>query len=93
MGRVQWVNSIINGMFFYSFRIYAWPNSLLKLVDRRIKNFICVADLDQQKICIVKWSTICILMEKGRLGLIDVITIYKTTYLKLSWNFLYFDDT
>lgn len=40
MGRVQLVKSIIQGMMVYSFHVYLWPVSLLKSLDRSIRNFI-----------------------------------------------------
>lgn len=40
LGRVQLMNSIIHGMVAYNFRVYVWPISLLKAVDKWIINFI-----------------------------------------------------
>lgn len=40
MGWVQLVKSVIHGILTYSFHIYAWPISLLKIIDRWIRNFI-----------------------------------------------------
>lgn len=33
MGRVLLVQSVIHGMLIYSFKIYAWPASLIKMID------------------------------------------------------------
>lgn len=40
MGRFQLVKSIIHVMLVYSFHVYAWPVSLLKTLDKWIRNFI-----------------------------------------------------
>lgn len=49
MGRVQLIKSIIHGMDLYSFHVYAWPRSLLKYLDRCIKNFIWSGDVSIRK--------------------------------------------
>jgi len=49
MGRVQLVKSIIHGMLVYSFHIYRWPQSILKLLDRWIKIFVWSGDIFTRK--------------------------------------------
>jgi len=60
MGRDQLVKSIIHGMLVYSFHIYHWPQNILKLLDRWIKNFVWSGDIYTLKICTVKWNTVCL---------------------------------
>lgn len=40
MGRVELVRLVIQGMLLHSFHAYAWPASLLKHIDKCIRNFI-----------------------------------------------------
>ena len=40
MGMVQLAKSVISSMLFYSFSVYMWPQSLLKMLERWIHNFI-----------------------------------------------------
>ena len=40
MGRVQLVQSVIQGMTLHSFMVYPWPISLLKNLDAAIRNFV-----------------------------------------------------
>jgi hypothetical protein len=50
MGRVQLVQSVIHGMLLYSFKIYSWPRSLIKLLDSCIRNFVWSGSIDTKKI-------------------------------------------
>ena len=59
MGRVQLVNSVIQGMLMYNFFVYAWPASILKQLDSWIRNFVWSRDAMQRKIIIVAWHKIC----------------------------------
>jgi hypothetical protein len=39
-GRVQLVKSVIQSMMIYSISVYSWPVSLIKEVEKNIRNFI-----------------------------------------------------
>ena len=39
-GRVALVNSVIYGSFLHSFMVYKWPTSLLRRMEKAIRNFI-----------------------------------------------------
>lgn len=49
MGRIQLVKSMVLSMLLYSFQVYSWPVSLLKSVDRYMKNFIWSGCTDVKK--------------------------------------------
>lgn len=40
MGRVKVIKSVVHSMLIYSFHVYPWPISLLKMVDKWIRNFV-----------------------------------------------------
>ncbi|CAJ2645555.1 unnamed protein product [Trifolium pratense] len=85
-GRVQIVKSIIHGMLIYSFMIYAWPISLLKDVDRWIRNFIWSGNVDQRKLVNVAWDKVCTPTNEGGLGLRSLRHINEAANLKLCWE-------
>ncbi|GAU25788.1 hypothetical protein TSUD_222460 [Trifolium subterraneum] len=85
-GRVQIVKSIIHGMLIYSFMIYAWPISLLKDVDRWIRNFIWIGNIDQRKLVTVAWDKVCAPTNEGGLGLRSLRHINEAANLKLCWD-------
>lgn len=54
-GRVQLVKSVIQGMLIHTISIYAWHVSLLKDLEKCIKNFIWSGDIDKRKLVTVSW--------------------------------------
>lgn len=88
MGRAQLVNSVISGMLLYSFNIYLWPVSLIKTVDRWIKNFVWSGDVSVKKVVTVTWSKVCSPIYEGGLGLRSIRAINRAALLKLSWELI-----
>lgn len=88
MGRVQLVKSVIHGMLVYSFHIYSWPLALIKHLDQCIRNFIWSGDIYTRKVVTVAWSTMCLPLSEGGLGLRSLRSINDLAMLKLSWDIL-----
>lgn len=86
MGRIQLVKSIIRGMLSYSFHVYAWPVSLLKLIDKWIRNFIWSGDILTKKVVTVAWSKLCCPTIEGGVGLRSIRSINESSMLKLAWE-------
>jgi hypothetical protein len=85
-GRIQLVKSVIHSMLIYSFCIYAWPISLIKDLEKWIKNFIWSGDISQRKLVTVAWKKICKPFSDGGLGLRSLVTLNDATNLKLCWD-------
>ncbi|CAL0334765.1 unnamed protein product [Lupinus luteus] len=92
MGRVELVRSVIHSRLAYSFHFYAWPVTLLKELDRKLRNFIWAGDTIVKKICTVAWQKICAPINMGGLGLKSIKFMNKATLLKLSWLMLSSDQ-
>lgn len=88
MGRVQLVNSVIQGMLMYNFFVYAWPASILKQLDSWIRNFVWSRDAMQRKIIIVAWHKICCPKADGGLGIRSMVTLNRATMIKLAFEFI-----
>ncbi|KAL5147132.1 putative ribonuclease H protein [Glycine soja] len=86
------VNSIINGMLAYSFKVYSWPRSMIKDLDSCIRNFVWVGNPNQRKICTVKWQKVCNPLAEGGLGLRQISAINNAAALMLSWDFIHSKD-
>lgn len=86
MGKVQLVKSIIHGMFVYSLHVYAWPSSLLKSIDRWIRNFIWSANMLTKNLCIVAWKKLCCSYEEGGLNIRSIKSINEAAMLKLAYD-------
>jgi hypothetical protein len=58
-GRVQLVRSVIQSMLIYSISLYSWPVSLLKDIEKSVRNFIWSGDIDRRKLVTISWKKIC----------------------------------
>jgi len=52
-GRVQLVSYVIQSMLIHSIYIYSWPISLLKDIERWVRNFIWSGDPEKRKLMTV----------------------------------------
>jgi len=85
-GRIQLVKSVVHGMLIHSFSVYSWPVSLIRDIERCIKNFIVSGDITKRKLVTISWKKICKSYEEGGLGLRSLITINEAYNLKNCWN-------
>lgn len=75
MGRIQLVKSVVTSMLLHSFHIYLWPISLLKFLERCIKNFIWSGDVYARKLVTVPWSKVCSASVSGGLNIRSLRTL------------------
>lgn len=87
-GRVQLVKAVVQSMLTYSITLYSWPVSLLKDLEKCIKNFIWSGDLDKRKLVTVSWKKVCRPVAQGGLNLRSLITLNKASNLKLCWSMI-----
>lgn len=65
-GRVQLVQSVIQGMMVYTMMVYHWPKKILHKLEMHINNFFWTVDIHKWDAVIVKWKPTCkSLVEKG----------------------------
>jgi hypothetical protein len=50
-GRVQLVRAVIQSMLIYSISLYSWPRSLIKQIEKGLKNFIWSGDVEKKETC------------------------------------------
>lgn len=55
-GRVCLVNSVISASFIHSFMVYKWPSSLIKFMEKRIRNFVWTGSVASKKLISVSWD-------------------------------------
>lgn len=65
-----------------------WPISLLKSLDRSIRNFIWSGNASQRKLVTVSWQKMCSPSSAGGVGLRSLRSINEAALLKLAWNVL-----
>jgi hypothetical protein len=57
-GRVQLVRAVVQSMLIYSISIYSWPESLLKDIEKNMRNFIWSGDIEKRKLVTVSWKNV-----------------------------------
>ncbi|WJX14219.1 hypothetical protein P8452_04514 [Trifolium repens] len=88
-GRVQLVRSVIQSMLTYSISIYSWPVSLIKNIEKCIRNFIWSGEIDKRKLVTTAWKKVCRPFSQGGLNLRSLNTLNKASNLKLCWTLLH----
>ena len=87
-GRVQFVKSVIQSMFTHTMSVFSWPTSLLREIEKWIKNFIWIGDINKRKLVTVAWKKVCVDTEEGGLGIRSLICLNQATNLRLCWELL-----
>ena len=77
----------------YSISIYSWPVSLIKELERGIRNFIWSSDKDNRKMVTVAWKKMCRPMKQGGLSLRSLQSLNSATNLHLCWTLLKSDKS
>ncbi|WJX41072.1 hypothetical protein P8452_28481 [Trifolium repens] len=75
-------------MLLYSFKIYSWPRSLIKLLDSCIRNFVWSGSIDTKKLVTLSWDKVCTPVSSGGLGLRRLKDMNKAGCIKLCWELL-----
>ncbi|KAM1304224.1 hypothetical protein ACFX2F_021920 [Malus domestica] len=88
-GRLQLINSVIQGILVYSFQIYAWPTNLLREVQGWIRNFFWSGDPLKRGMPLIAWSSCCKLKDEGGLGIRDLFESNRSLLLKRCWDVIY----
>jgi len=52
-------------MLTHTISIYSWPVSLLREMEKWIKNFIWSGDVQKRKLVTVAWKKVCVSYEDG----------------------------
>ncbi|KAK2664738.1 hypothetical protein Ddye_003312 [Dipteronia dyeriana] len=87
-GRVTLIKSVITGSFVHSFMIYQWPSSLLRLVNRKLRNFLWTGSCEETKLIRVACGRCCKPYSQGGLGLKDLGLLNDSLVKKLTWKFM-----
>jgi hypothetical protein len=85
-GRVQLVKAVIQGMLIHSIAVYSWPVSLLKDLEKYIKNFIWSGDISKRKLVTVSWKKVSLPYDQGGLGIRSLIRLNEAANLRLYWT-------
>jgi hypothetical protein len=62
-------------MLTYSISIYSWHVSLLKELEKCIRNFIWSGDIEKRKLVTISWKKLCRPLSQGGLNLRSLISL------------------
>jgi len=82
------VKAIIQGMLIHTITIYDWPISLIKEIEKNIRNFIWSGDVSKRKLLTVSWKHVCKPTSEGGLGIRSISAINQAANLRLCWNMM-----
>jgi len=88
-GRIQLVRYVIQRMLMYSIFIYSWLCSLIKDVEKWIRNFIWSGDVEKRKLITISWKKICRPLSQGGLSLRSLKDLNTSTNLNFVWRTLF----
>jgi hypothetical protein len=84
--RVQLVRAVVQSMLIYSITLYSWPTSLIKEIEKNVRNFVWSGDVDKRKLVTVSWKKVCRPLSQGGLNLKSLSSLNKASNLKLCWT-------
>ena len=90
-GRVQLIKSVAQSMLLHCLSIYSWPISLIKDLERWMRNFLWSGDINQKKLVTVAWHKVCKPLKEGGLGITSLSNINEAGNLKLCWEVIQSD--
>jgi len=92
-GRIQLVKPVIQNMLQHTMSIYFWPISLLKDIERWIRNFIWSGDTEKKKLITVSWKKVCSNFDEGGLSIKSLIWLNEANNLKFDWDMIQLDES
>jgi hypothetical protein len=75
-------------MLTYSISLYSWHVSLLKELEKCIRNFIWSGEIDKRKLVTTSWKKVCRPLSQGGWNLRSLVSLNKASNLKLCWTLL-----
>jgi hypothetical protein len=71
----------------YSITLYSWPTSLIKNIEKFVRNFIWSGDVDKRKLVTISWKKVCRPYSQGGLNIRSLSKLNKASNLKLCLSF------
>lgn len=86
--RICLVESVIMSSLVHSMMSYRWPGSLLKDIDKVMRNFIWSGNIHKRGSIHVAWSHCCAPKIEWGLGLRSVVIMNEAYLFLLAWDII-----
>ncbi|XP_058747188.1 uncharacterized protein LOC131620199 [Vicia villosa] len=83
VGRVMLVKTMIHSMMVHCITIYNWPASIIKSIDKWMRNFFWSGNLEKKKLVTVAWKKCCLKKTGEGLGIISLKHYNSATNIHL----------
>ena len=90
-GRVQLIRSVAQSMLLHCLSIYSRHVSLIKDMEKWMRNFLASGDINMKKLVTVAWHKSCKPLKEGGLGIRNLSDINEAGNLKLCWEIVQSD--
>jgi len=91
-GRAQLIKYVVQGMLIHTMSVFSWPTSLLRDIEKWIKNFLWSGDTDKRKLVTISWKKVCGNYDEGGLGIRSLVNLNQATNLKMCWDLMQSDE-
>ncbi|XP_026397133.1 uncharacterized protein LOC113291861 [Papaver somniferum] len=81
--RLVLIKSVISSYVIHSMAVYKWPCSIIKKVERAIRNFLWSGDAEKRKHFTVLYDSLCCSRREGGLGIPRLLDVTKDMLMKL----------
>ncbi|XP_026383519.1 uncharacterized protein LOC113279018 [Papaver somniferum] len=81
--RIVLIKSVISSYVIHSMAVYKWPCTVIKQVERAIRNFIWSGDAEKRKYFTVLYDDLCCSKREGGLGIQKLLDVNKAMLMKL----------
>lgn len=73
-------------MLIHCISVYDLPVSLIKEIEKCVRNFIWFGDIEKRKVVTVAWHKVCKKIDEGGLGLRSLGVLNESSNMKLCWD-------
>ncbi|XP_026428870.1 uncharacterized protein LOC113324796 [Papaver somniferum] len=81
--RIVLIKSVISSYVIHSMAVYIWPCTVIKQVERTIRNFLWSGDAEKRKYFTVLYDDLCLPKHEGGLGIKKLNDVNRAMLMKL----------
>ncbi|XP_026411199.1 uncharacterized protein LOC113306484 [Papaver somniferum] len=92
-GKIQLIKNILASLPLYFMSLYEIPNSVIKKLEKIMKDFLCHDNKGRRKLHLVKWLALSRKKKQGELGIKNLKRMNQALLTKWSWRYAVEDES